>query len=77
MKNLLERLTPEAREKLNAINEQYPDTYNMLVRHLEAEENYFDLKWITIDILMTHKVLGENFGNQGVGIGIIFEAIER
>ena len=48
MKNLLERLVPEARENLAEVMLTHPDAHQMLVDELCEVHNYFDLRYRTI-----------------------------
>ena len=43
--NLLQRLTPEVKTKLEALNEEYPFTAERIIFQLEATDNVFDLNF--------------------------------
>jgi len=49
--NLLQRLTPEVRTKLDLLTEQYPFTAERLTKQLEANDNVFDLNFLTMSLM--------------------------
>ena len=49
--NLLQRLTPEVKTKLEALNEEYPFTAERLIKQLEATDNVFDLNFLTMSLM--------------------------
>jgi len=49
--NLLQRLTPEVKTKLELLNEQYPFTAERLIKQLEANDNVFDLNFLTMSLM--------------------------
>ncbi len=49
--NLLQRLTPEVRTKLDLLTEQYPFTAERLTKQLEANHNVFDLNFLTMSLM--------------------------
>ena len=51
MKNLLQRLTPEVKTKLDLLNEQYPFTAQNLIKQLEANDNVFDINFLTMSLM--------------------------
>jgi hypothetical protein len=48
MKNLLERLTDEARQDLEQIKNDYPQSYELIHSEFNLKNSYLDLKYITI-----------------------------
>lgn len=51
MKNLLQRLTPEVKTKLDLLIEGYPYTAEKIVIELEANDNVFDLNFLTMSLM--------------------------
>jgi len=51
MKNLLQRLTPEVKAKLDLLIEEYPYTAEKLIKELEANDNVFDLNFLTMSLM--------------------------
>ena len=51
MKNLLQRLTPEVKTKLDLLIEEYPYTAEKIVTELESKDNVFDLDFLTMSIM--------------------------
>lgn len=49
--NLLQRLTPEVKTKLDLLTEQYPFTAERLTKQLEANTNVFDLNFLTMSLM--------------------------
>ena len=49
--NLLQRLTPEVKTKLDLLTEQYPYTAERLTKQLEANDNVFDLTFLTMSLM--------------------------
>ena len=49
--NLLQRLTPEVKTKLEALNEEYPFTAERIIFQLEATDNVFDLNFLTMSLM--------------------------
>ena len=49
--NLLKRLTPEVKTKLEALNEEYPFTAERIIFQLEATDNVFDLNFLTMSLM--------------------------
>ena len=49
--NLLQRLTPEVKTKLDLLTEQYPYTAERLTKQLEANDNVFDLNFLTMSLM--------------------------
>ncbi len=49
--NLLQRLTPEVKTKLDLLTEQYPYTAETLTKQLEANNNVFDLNFLTMSLM--------------------------
>mgnify|MGYP000489223145 FL=1 len=49
--NLLQRLTPEVKTKLDLLTEQYPFTDQTLIKQLEANDNVFDLNFLTMSLM--------------------------
>lgn len=49
--NLLQRLTPEVKTKLDLLTEQYPFTAERLTKQLEANNNVFDLNFLTMSLM--------------------------
>ena len=51
MKNLLQRLTPEVKTKLDLLIEEYPYTAEKIVDVLKETDNVFDLNFLTMSIM--------------------------
>ena len=49
--NLLQRLTPDVKAKLELLNEEYPFTAQNLIKQLEANDNVFDLNFLTMSLM--------------------------
>lgn len=49
--NLLQRLTPEVKTKLDLLNEEYPFTAEKINFQLEANNNVFDLNFLTMSLM--------------------------
>lgn len=49
--NLLKRLTPEVKTKLDLLNEEYPFTAERIIFQLEATDNVFDLNFLTMSLM--------------------------
>ena len=49
--NLLKRLTPEVKTKLEALNEEYPFTAERIIFKLEETDNVFDLNFLTMSLM--------------------------
>jgi hypothetical protein len=48
MKNLFERLTNEAKQDLESIRNEFPETYTNIYNELTNKYTYLDLKYLTI-----------------------------
>ena len=51
MKNLLQRLTPEVKTKLDLLIEEYPYTAEKIVDVLKETDNVFDLNFLTMSLM--------------------------
>jgi hypothetical protein len=51
MKNLLQRLTPDVKAKLDLLIEEYPYTAEKIVTELESNTNVFDLNFMTMSLM--------------------------
>jgi len=51
MKNLLQRLTPDVKAKLDLLIEEYPYTAEKIVTELESKDNVFDLNFLTMSLM--------------------------
>ena len=51
MKNLLERLTPEVKTKLDLLKEQYPYTASNIIKTLETNTKIYDLNFLTMSLM--------------------------
>jgi hypothetical protein len=51
MKNLLQRLTPDVKAKLELLIEEYPYTAEKIVTELESKDNVFDLNFMTMSLM--------------------------
>ena len=51
MKNLLQRLTPDVKAKLELLIEEYPYTAEKIATELESKDNVFDLNFMTMCLM--------------------------
>jgi len=51
---LIDRLSPENREKIEAIRDRYPSTYQSLMQELTDNERLWDLTFKAVSMLTTH-----------------------
>jgi hypothetical protein len=51
MKNLLQRLSPEVKTKLDLLIEEFPHTAKRIVKELETNNNVFDLNFMTMSLM--------------------------
>ena len=58
MKNLLQKLQPDLKDKLSLLNEEYPFTAHRIITDLEATHNVYDIKFLTMATMQ--KFLGVN-----------------
>ena len=58
MKNLLQTLRPDLKDKLSLLNEEYPFTAHRIITDLEATNNVYDIKFLTMATMQ--KFLGVN-----------------
>lgn len=55
--NLFERLTPEAKQKIENLEEFFPSIYQMVTQDLKENQTYLNLKYHTIINLYTYNVV--------------------
>ena len=48
MKNLLQKLQPDLKDKLALLNEEHPFTAHRIIKDLEATNNVFDVTFLTM-----------------------------
>ena len=58
MKNLLQKLQPDLKDKLSLLNEEYPFTAHRIIKDLEATDNVYDVTFLTMATMQ--KFLGVN-----------------
>ena len=51
MKNLLQTLQPDLKDKLDLMILQYPHSARTIVQELEATDNVFDLNFLTMSLM--------------------------
>ena len=51
MKNLLQRLSPDVKTKLDLLIEEFPHTAERIVKELENNNNVFDLNFMTMSLM--------------------------
>ena len=51
MKNLLQRLNPEIKTKLDLLIEEFPYTAKTIVKELETKDNVYDLNFMTMSLM--------------------------
>jgi hypothetical protein len=70
MKNLLERLTDGARQDLEQIKNDYPETYENIYNELTTKYTYLDLKYLTIVHLVNFRIAK---GQSMLNIDLLFD----
>lgn len=51
MKNLLQRLNPDVKTKLDLLIEEFPYTAKTIVKELETKDNVYDLNFMTMSLM--------------------------